>query len=53
VATLATATVGTSEAAEVLACASLLLPQEESGNQANAASSKGKIGAVDLRIQFP
>jgi hypothetical protein len=53
VATLATATVGISGAAEALACESLLLPQEESRNAPNAANSKGKIGAVDLRIQFP
>jgi hypothetical protein len=44
---------GTSEAAGVLACKSLLPPQETNRDALNAASSKPKIGAVDLRIQFP
>src|ERR1017187_246639 len=53
VAALATATVGMSEAAAAPACTSWLRPQEESSNELNAASSKGKTGAIDVPIQFP
>src|ERR1035441_7430687 len=53
VAALATATVGISGAAAAPACTSLLRPQEESRSDPNAASSKGKIRAIDVRTQFP